>query len=99
LPDKKSKTSVIVDYSEVHLKRLIVTNDRDIYESWKQSDKVGLLFEPKAMRLGCSRHGDPGIDVFMIGILPDGLDNVETRKAVRDLEGTLDHLLKHPNKT
>lgn len=44
---QEKRQTVIIDYQEVHLAKLLITNDKAIYESYKQAGNVGLLFEPE----------------------------------------------------
>lgn len=59
---------VIIDYQEVHLQKLIITNDKAVFESYKQAGNVGLLFDPEVMKFSGLKSSD---DLFIVGILLD----------------------------
>ena len=61
------KTSVTFDYGEVErLKKLIVTNDKEVFESNKQRGEVGIIFDTREV----SELNDKQ-QLFILGILSD----------------------------
>jgi len=60
--------SVTVDYQEANLKKLIITNDKEIYEDMKTDKNIGVLFDPIVF----SKSGfNPTDEIYVIGILQD----------------------------
>lgn len=62
----KEQPTVTVDFPEVNLKKLIITNDKKIYEKMKNGNGIGILFDPIAFKKAGFNDND---EVYIIGIL------------------------------
>lgn len=58
----------LIDYGQVNLKNLIVTNDIELYEKKKAQGNIGVLFEPKVIN-DIDLESPPKI--YVIGTLED----------------------------
>lgn len=67
-PQVKDQPVVTVDYGEVNLKKLTITNDKRIYEDMKTNNSIGILFDPLSFKKAGFNDND---EVYIIGILAD----------------------------
>lgn len=60
--------SVTVDYQEMNLKKLTITNDKEVYEKIKHHKNIDVLFDPIAFLKSGFNTND---EIYIIGILQD----------------------------
>jgi len=64
----QEQPSVTTEYQDVNLKKLIVTNDKRLYENMRIDKNIGVLFDPVVF----AKSGfNPTDEIYVIGILQD----------------------------